>query len=152
MWIKICGVCDTHSAHVAVDAGADAIGLNFVRRSKRLVSVEQARTIADSVRGLIELVGVVEDLALDQAAALRNQLGLDCIQLHFANWEPTGFEVPTWAYLAIGLAARTDAQTLHNRCGDPILVDANVAGQSGGTGCVFDWNWSFPLPDSAALY
>jgi phosphoribosylanthranilate isomerase len=145
MWIKICGVCDTQSAHSAVDAGADAIGLNFVSRSRRRVSVEQAHSIADSVRGQIDLVGVVEDMSLKQAAALRNQLGLNRIQLHLGNRETIGLEIPPWAYLALGLAAPADVQVLDDVFGDPILVDASVAGKSGGTGSVFDWNWVVPI-------
>ncbi len=85
MWIKICGICDTQSAYSAIELGANAIGLNFVNRSKRFVTVERAQVIADNVRDSVELVGVVEDMSLERAAALREHLGLNRIQLHYGD-------------------------------------------------------------------
>ncbi len=55
--------------------------------------------------------------------------------------EPLDFELPTWAYLAIGIGEPADVRRLEECSGDPILADASVAGQSGGTGSAFDWNW-----------
>jgi phosphoribosylanthranilate isomerase len=141
MWIKICGVCDPQSAQYVAEVGADAIGLNFVGRSKRFVTVEQALSIANSVRGAVELVGVVEDLSLQQAAELQERVGLDRVQLHYSQLSFTNSQLPAWAYLAIGLTARDDVRPLDDRLGEMILVDACFDGNSGGTGARFDWNW-----------
>jgi phosphoribosylanthranilate isomerase len=141
MWIKICGVCDVRSAEAAVSAGADAIGLNFISRSKRFVTVEQALLIADSVRGRVELVGVMEDVTLDRARAVKDEVGLNRIQFHFDKLGLAGLDLPSWAYAAIGLAASDDVGRLHESVGEPLLVDACVGGKSGGTGATFDWNW-----------
>jgi len=70
MWIKICGFCDTESARNALEIGVDAIGLNFVRRSKRYVSVERARDVADIVRGKVEIVGVVDRITVTRVSML----------------------------------------------------------------------------------
>lgn len=141
MWIKICGFCDTESARNALEIGVDAIGLNFVRRSKRFVSVERARAIADSVRGKVEIVGVVEDLSIEDGSELRESLGLDRIQLHGDGVELGISEWPNWAYRAVGLAAAEDVRLLDHSLGDRVLVDTSVGGKSGGTGAVFDWTW-----------
>ena len=140
-WIKICGVCDIHSALVAVTAGADAIGLNFVPWSKRLLTVERAKIIADELRGRVELVGVVEDMTLDAANTLRRDLGLDRIQLHYDAMHPETTELPAWAYPALGIAAPDDVSRVEAWPGSPVLVDACVAGKAGGTGITFDWTW-----------
>lgn len=140
-WIKICGVCDVRSALVAVNAGADAIGLNFVQRSKRLVTFERATTIANEVRGAVELVGVVEDKPLEQAKALREQLGLDRIQLHYDVMHPDGTELPNWAYMALGIAEPNDVSRIADSPSSLLLLDACVAGKAGGTGVAFNWNW-----------
>ena len=45
--IKICGVTNTDDAQAAVDAGADALGFNFYRASKRFIELDIARQMAD---------------------------------------------------------------------------------------------------------
>ncbi len=145
MWIKICGVCDVQSAQSAVKAGADAIGLNFIPRSKRFVTIEQALSIANSVRGAVELVGVIEDVPLARAEAVKDEVGLNRIQLHFAKMAWPGLEIPVWAYPAIGLSGPDDVGRLQEFAGDPLLVDACVGGISGGTGATFDWTWVVEL-------
>jgi phosphoribosylanthranilate isomerase len=148
MWIKICGICDLQSAQTALGAGADAIGLNFIPRSKRLVTVEQAQSIANGVRGRVELVGVMEDVALDRAKAVMDEIGLNRIQLHFNRvGGVAGLEMPEWAYVAVGLSAPDDVRRLQEYAGDPLLVDACVGGKSGGTGATFDWNWVVGLAE-----
>jgi phosphoribosylanthranilate isomerase len=144
-WTKICGVRDAQSALNAVKAGADAIGLNFVRWSKRYVTAEQALAIANEVRGTVELVGVVEDASLEQAGSLREQLGLDRIQFHFGATGPNGLKLPDWAYIAVGVASPDDIHAIENLPGSVLLVDACVAGRSGGTGTTYDWSWVVDL-------
>jgi len=48
--IKICGLTDPSDALVACRAGANLLGVIFAEKSKRKVSVEQARNIVDAVR------------------------------------------------------------------------------------------------------
>src|SRR4051812_15161451 len=80
--IKICGITNAADAEAAIDAGADAIGLNFYRGSKRFIDFELAETIAGQVPNGVSTVGVFvnHDLAAIQEAA--GQLGLDFVQLH----------------------------------------------------------------------
>ena len=49
MQVKICGITLIDDALVAVDAGADALGLIFYAGSPRGIDVEQAREIARTV-------------------------------------------------------------------------------------------------------
>lgn len=48
--VKICGIKTEEEAKVAAEAGADMLGLMFVAKSKRHISLEQARRIATAVR------------------------------------------------------------------------------------------------------
>ena len=45
--IKICGITSPADAEMAVDAGADALGFNFYRGSKRCISFEESRAWID---------------------------------------------------------------------------------------------------------
>ena len=47
--VKICGVMTPADARMAADAGADAIGLNFVAGSPRCLDVAAARRVAEAV-------------------------------------------------------------------------------------------------------
>ena len=151
MWVKICGACDVASARVIAEAGADAIGLNFVKRSKRRVTFDDARAIADAVRGSVELVGVVEDYPIAEACELRQLLGLDLVQLYSTQSSIDEASLPSWAFIAVGLARPVDADRLARSANRRILVDACVAGESGGTGVTLDWTWVKGLASERAL-
>jgi anthranilate synthase/indole-3-glycerol phosphate synthase/phosphoribosylanthranilate isomerase len=52
--VKICGIRSPEAALAAADAGADFLGLVFVERSKRCVTIEQAKAIIQAVRSRSE--------------------------------------------------------------------------------------------------
>jgi len=139
LWIKICGFCDIESALLAAELGADAIGLNFVTRSKRLVSPALASHIAERLRGRVELVGIVEAMTLAQAELLRNELRLDRIQFHCPLEIAEVQHLPSWAYWAVGVTGERDSANLLRYPGDRLLVDTIANGATGGTGQCFDW-------------
>ncbi len=60
--IKICGIKTLTEARAAVDAGADAIGLNFYEKSPRYVSMDVAAGITagitEAMPGDVTVVGV----------------------------------------------------------------------------------------------
>lgn len=80
--IKICGLTNVDDAVAAVDAGADAIGLNFYRGSKRCVSVDVARQIVDAVSQHAACVGVFVNASAVEIHAMCEQAQLRVVQLH----------------------------------------------------------------------
>ena len=48
--IKICGITAQEDASMAIDAGADALGFNFFRGSRRFISLEENRQWIASLR------------------------------------------------------------------------------------------------------
>jgi len=137
-WVKICGITSVGDAELAVAAGADAIGLNFVESSKRRVDRATARAIADQVRGHVELVLVVADLKTEQLEALKSELKADWVQLHGS--EPPAALAPLLprAYKAVRVQDAADVALAEAYPGERILVDSKVAGELGGTGKTFD--------------
>ncbi|MCE9590539.1 MAG: phosphoribosylanthranilate isomerase [Planctomycetes bacterium] len=80
--IKICGIRDVETARAAVDAGADLIGMVFVEASPRLVSVETARRIVQSLPAHVEPVALFVDHPVDMIRATCDAIGVKTVQLH----------------------------------------------------------------------
>lgn len=139
MWVKICGITSVEDALAAADAGADAIGLNFVPASSRRVDEVAAGAIAGAVRGRLTLVGVVADLDAAAMRALRDRVGLDLLQLHGSESPELLEAVLPQAYKALAVGSREDVELADAYAGDRLLVDARVEGALGGTGVGFDW-------------
>lgn len=139
MWIKICGITSAEDAELAISAGADAIGLNFVPVSSRAVDHATARRIVSRVSGRVEVVGVVADLPVARARALRDAVGLSWLQLH-GQEPPEDLEaLGPAAYKAVRLGERADLLAASAYRGERLLVDAKVEGVLGGTGVAADW-------------
>lgn len=80
--IKICGVRDAETAKAAVQAGVDALGLVFVPRSPRAVTIEQARAVIDTLPAFVDAVGLFVDTPEDEILSVAGKLGLRTVQLH----------------------------------------------------------------------
>jgi phosphoribosylanthranilate isomerase len=85
--IKLCGFTRADDARVAVEEGADLIGLVLWAPSPRAVAVEDARRVREVVPAGIPLVGVFVDEQPETIDELVAAIGLDRVQLHGA--EPT---------------------------------------------------------------
>lgn len=158
LWVKICGMTNAEDALAAVDAGADAIGLIFAP-SKRRVTPEVAREIAQKLPKTTEKVGVFANESAQNIEDLAADVGLTAVQLH-------GDESPEFARTLFrhgGNRSRAQMRvfkTLHviagmesiareflvNRCVDGFLLDSVVHNpqtgetERGGTGQTFDWH------------
>jgi phosphoribosylanthranilate isomerase len=137
--IKICGVTSESQARLCVDAGADAIGVNFVPSSKRRVDEGTARAIGRAVDGRVLVVGVVADLTLAEMRALRERTGVGCLQLHGRESREDVSALLPHAYKAVHIASADDVATAEAMPGEYVMVDAKVEGLLGGTGHRIDW-------------
>jgi phosphoribosylanthranilate isomerase len=80
--VKVCGVTSPDDAERAVEAGADAIGVNLWPDSKRFVDDGSARDVLAAIPQGILKVGVFVNATPDEVAARVDALGLDKAQLH----------------------------------------------------------------------
>lgn len=144
-FLKICGITSVADALLAVEAGADALGLNFVPSSKRVIDRASAAQIADAVGDRAELVAVVADRDLDYLEELRDDTGIRWLQLH-GHESPSDLEaVLPEAFKAVPIATAADAEHAARYAGARLLVDAKSVGELGGTGKRFDWELARPL-------
>ena len=146
VWVKICGIRSPEDADCVAAAGGSAIGINFYPRSKRFVTPDAAREIAEAVRERLEVVGVFVNSAPDDVAAIVHRVGLTAVQFHgdesveqlnvFCEQCP---ETPLIRALRLGDGCANYESQLRSlaemkRPADAILVDAFVSGEYGGTG------------------
>jgi len=138
--VKICGLKTIADALMCVEAGASAIGLNFVPASARRVTVLEAREIARAVRGRALVVGVVADLSVAEMRALAADAELECLQLHGDEAPATVSALLPHAYKAVRVGTAADVERARAFPGEHVLVDARVEGALGGTGKTLDWS------------
>ncbi|MBJ7311264.1 phosphoribosylanthranilate isomerase [Rugamonas sp. CCM 8940] len=80
--IKICGITRGADAEAAIGAGVQIVGLMFVPGSRRLVTLAQARALAEQLRGRVQLAGVFMDQPYREVEQIAAALDLDLVQLH----------------------------------------------------------------------
>jgi phosphoribosylanthranilate isomerase len=80
--VKICGITSVEDALAAVQAGADALGLNFVPDSPRCISEQTASDIRLCLPPFVDVVGVFADRPMRDVHRLATRLELHYIQLH----------------------------------------------------------------------
>jgi phosphoribosylanthranilate isomerase len=130
--IKICGITRPEDAEIACREGADAIGINFWRGSKRFVEDGQAREILAAVKQGVLKVGVFVNphpLAVSESLA---DLALDLVQFHGDE------QAPAWSTLPGNRVIRAirvfDESSLSTATGwNPryFLYDAHAEGYGG---------------------
>jgi phosphoribosylanthranilate isomerase len=138
--VKICGITSEADAELCVDAGADAIGLNFYAGSPRCVDADTARRIVSAVAGRTLAVGVFVDAGYDAIVELRERCGLGCVQLHGDEPPELLERFLPHAYKAVRVRGAQSLSEARAFGGEHILLDAYVPGIAGGTGARFDWS------------
>ncbi|MFM9196932.1 MAG: phosphoribosylanthranilate isomerase [Planctomycetia bacterium] len=164
--VKICGVTTPEDAGMVAAAGADAIGLNFVTGSPRLLDLPRAQEVAAAIPAGVLRVGVFAGATVAEMLRIAAVLALDAIQLHGhldGTTEPV--DPPERCRALAGLpviravrldGSRPDADALTaarqwiaaaaaaGRAPAMVIVDAAVSraaapGRLGGTGERVDW-------------
>ena len=139
--VKVCGITNPGDARVAVDAGADAIGLVFAE-SPRRVSVEEARKISTALPNNVLKVGVFVDTEPEEVLRIARVVGLDLVQLHGDETPETVTAVRDGGVKVMKALRMRDAASLEAFDGyeaDLFLLDAYSEKARGGTGERFDW-------------
>jgi phosphoribosylanthranilate isomerase len=138
--IKICGLTTPQDAAAAIDFGADALGFNFFRGSRRFVG--------DNIDWIGELPGTADKIAVvvnpswDEANRIAGVRGISALQLH-------GKETPDFcrrlkaegirfekAIPVTGIDPLTNIPDFFTRT---VLLDSSAFGEFGGSGRTFPW-------------
>jgi phosphoribosylanthranilate isomerase len=148
--VKICGITTPDDARLAVEAGADAIGLIFAD-SPRQVSLNQATHIVAALPPWVAPVGVFVNQAPQDILHIARELRLGAIQFHGDEMPcvledvARGFKVVK-AFRIATAGDLADALDYLAQCRPhAALIDARVEGQRGGTGQAAPWSLVAPM-------
>ena len=136
--VKICGLMELEHVKVAVESGADAIGFVFAK-SRRQVTVNQAKELATVVPSDLLKIGVFVNEALEEVERIAKEVPLDMVQLH-GDEDPYYVQclaLPT--IKALSITTHEDVQNASHYDVDYFLFDAPGVEFRGGSGHSFDW-------------
>ena len=156
MKVKICGIMRPGDAVVAIEAGADFLGMIFVPQRHRLLDARTGRQIAQAVRASSppgqtpKIVGNFADQSQEEVNRTVKDCGLDYVQLcgeeslEYCGQIDAGIikviHVDPSAAASSHLAQVAERVQTYTGVGHLVTLDRLVSGIQGGTGHSFDWD------------
>jgi phosphoribosylanthranilate isomerase len=146
MKVKICGITHPDDAVHAAGAGADFIGIIFASRSKRKVTLSEAKEIARAAKSHRSVpVGVFVEESVEQILSTCKECDLTTIQLHRIL---TAQELDLLKGLSViqAISVREDGSVAEQPLLLPSFTPLFDCGK-GGTGKTFNWKAFSPPQD-----
>jgi len=147
VWVKICGITRIEDARAALEAGADAIGINFWPRSRRYCPPSRAREIVMALPAEFLVYGVFVDTPRTQIEAIVAEAGLTGVQLHGSEDMHAALHWSLPVIRAVGAASHAVAAAALQAASDAGSAEAAARGRyrvlldnpaGGGSGRVID--------------
>ncbi|MDB4786502.1 MAG: phosphoribosylanthranilate isomerase [Planctomycetaceae bacterium] len=152
LWVKICGIRDVETAEIAVDAGANALGLNFYAPSPRSITAERAAEIVESLPLQVTPIGLFVNHTVTQIEQIMETAGLETLQLHGDETPDFLADItenhPLWNIIWARRVNENDIADVDDdlrECDSlgvklfACLLDPKVDGAYGGTGETLSW-------------
>lgn len=140
--IKLCGMTRIEDLRLAVELGADAIGLIFAARSPRRIDPDRALALREAA-GPATVVALMMDNPGEDVSAIVASLQPQCLQFHGGEDDTfcARFDVPFLKAIPMGGVEAGDVPKLLARypSADGFVFDGHPAGSAGGSGERFDW-------------
>ena len=138
--VKICGITTVEDAHMAIEAGADALGFVFYDKSPRNLLPERAAEIISSLPPFIHVVGLFVHAQLDFVNATADRCRLDIVQLHGDESQEFCARVNRRVIKAFRVKDITSLDRMEAYRVAGYLLDAYSPKAFGGTGVTFNWD------------
>ena len=138
--VKICGITNADDAQVAVEAGADMIGLIFYPPSPRYVTPEQARTIVEYLPPEVPAIGVFVNETVATMTQVAAASGVQQVQLHGDESPAVCAALSLPVIKAFRFTERVRPEMMANYAmADAFLVEGFHETLYGGGGAMADW-------------
>jgi phosphoribosylanthranilate isomerase len=138
--IKICGITNLEDALASADAGADALGFNFYKKSPRCIEPEKAAEIIAQLPPFVMPVGIFVNEREDKIREIQQLTCLQALQFH-------GDESPEFCQRfgarvikAFQVKNKESLKNMAHYHVGAFLLDSYRDGIRGGTGVTFDWH------------
>jgi phosphoribosylanthranilate isomerase len=170
--IKICGMRSPEDVELAALYGADAVGFitEVPVESPRKLDLDTAAALISKVPKCLDSVMVIMPENSSRALELIEKVRPDIVQIH-SSLSPVELEkirektdIPIIKTLSVpaGLGASKVQDLINRLLGevreleesgivDSVLLDSGIAGKTGGTGCVHDWDLSLKIAEETEL-
>ncbi len=140
--VKVCGITNVEDALAVFEAGADAIGFVFYRKSKRFITPDKAKEISKVIPPFVARVGVFVDEKEDVVLEIAEEVGLDAVQLHGSEPPETAGKlaevIPVIKAISVGTVE--DVMKFKNYPNTIPLFDTKTP-EKGGSGKTFPWEY-----------
>jgi phosphoribosylanthranilate isomerase len=136
MHVKICGITRPEDALHAENAGADAVGLNFVPNTKRFLTLERAREVSSVLGPFVARVGVFQNASLETVLETVQAVGLNVAQLHGQESDDFALEIQRIVPVVRAVKLEPGMPFVLPEIGSAFLID----GPDPGSGQLADWS------------
>jgi phosphoribosylanthranilate isomerase len=139
--IKCCGMTRVEDALEAARLGADAIGVVLTARSRRQVSLVQARSIVAAMPPFVSTVALCMDDDAAFVQAVVDTVRPSLLQFHGSESDAwcAQFGLPYLKAVGMGEGPAALARLRDYPGAAGLLLDGHGLGQPGGSGQRFDW-------------
>src|SRR5215467_1791538 len=153
--VKICGITNADDAAAAVEAGADALGFNFYRKSPRYIEPALAKQIVAGLPPFVMPVGVFVNEDVTTVRSIMDDCGLTMAQLHGDESAAYCEQLARPVIKALRLKDRGSFLTLAEFQGRGgvrgFILDTFSESAYGGTGQVSDWGLASEAAKSTTI-
>lgn len=146
--VKICGITSLKDLKIAVEAGADAIGMVVeVPQSPRTISLEKAKKLMEATPVFIETVAVTVPEDINHLERIYQAINPNILQVHGLNHAFNEIREKIQGVRLIGAIQVKSGINIKDivkitKLFDAALVDSYVPGKKGGSGVTHDWEIS----------
>ena len=139
--VKMCGMTRIEDIEYAAHLGVDALGFIFYQKSSRCISIDQARSLLESLPPFIDSVAVLVNPEVEFVTRLINELPIHCLQFH-GDESPDFCQQFSKPFIkAIHPHSPEHIGSCMNdfKGAQALLLDTPSASVRGGSGLSFDW-------------
>lgn len=137
--IKICGMTNSDDAWVAVEAGADMIGLIFYPPSPRYVSPRQAQRIVSRLPASCRAVGVFVNEDIETITRIADDAGVHVVQLHGTEPPAVCRQLRWPVFKTFRFTAGVRPEMMQDYQVKAFLIEGFHSAYYGGSGTLADW-------------
>ena len=154
--VKICGITSVKDLNIAIEAGADAIGMVVdVAQSPRNITITQAKEIIKATPLFIDTVVVTVPEDIDHLVKINKELKPRILQIHGLedSYHKIRDKLPyvqLFGAVRVKPGLKIEWVVKFTSYLDAILLDSYVPDKKGGSGVIHDWEISKRIKNAVA--